>query len=143
MQARKNLTLSKPLRWLNQRTLKTKEHVAAAAFVLAFTIIFFAPLLRGRTFSQVGAHMYAQFPWAGIIKNDPEVGGQGFPQTDQPETFYPATVFATNALRSGQFPMWLPYSFSGIPITEVGIGTGLLYPPRLLAMAIFSPIRQH
>src|SRR6266581_499230 len=102
MQPRKNPILSQYSRRLNRFTPEARGHLAAAAFVLAFTIIFFAPLLRGRTFSQVGAHMYAQFPWAGIIKNDPEVGGQGFPQTDQPETFYPATVFATNALRSGQ-----------------------------------------
>jgi len=119
------------------------ENVAAAAVILTFTTILFAPLASGRTFSIVGAHMYGQYPWIARVKDDPSIIGRGYPQTDQAETFYPASVFATNALRSGQFPMWLPYSFNGIPITEVGIGTGLLYPPKLAAMTFLSPGRQH
>ena len=124
-------------------TPESREHLLAAAAILAFTLIFHAPLFKGRTFSMVGAHMFAEYPWTTIPKDDHEIVGRGYPQTDQAESFYPDTVFATNALRSDQFPMWLPYSFSGIPMIEVGIGTGLLYPPRLLGMLFMSPIRQH
>jgi hypothetical protein len=117
--------------------------VASVAVILALTIVFFAPVLFGHTFSMVGSHMFAQYPWIGLIKNSPEVRGRAFPHTDHAEAFYPTTMFATNAERSGQLPMWLPYSFSGIPVMEVGVSYGLLYPPRLLLAAVLSPIRQH
>jgi len=119
-----------------------REHVGAGVVIVAITAILFAPVFQGRTFSMVGAHMYAQYPWGAIIQNDPSVEGRGYPQTDQAETFYPLSVFGTNALLSGQIPMWLPYSFGGIPILELGM-TGLLYPPRLLLMFLVDPIDQH
>jgi hypothetical protein len=122
---------------------ETKEHAMAAVAIVAITIVFFLPALGGRSFSMVGAHMFAQYPWIGVVAETPEIGGRGFPQTDHAEVFYPTSVFATNALQSGQFPMWLPDSFGGVPIMEVGIGTGLLYPPKLVAMILLSPIRQH
>lgn len=131
------------MHWINQTRRETKEHAAAVAAIFAITLLFFFPLLRGRTFSMVAAHMFAQYPWAGITKDSPEVVGRSFPQTDHAEGLYPNSVFATNAVRSGQFPMWLPYSFSGIPIIETGVGNGFLYPPQLLAMTFLSPVRQH
>lgn len=129
--------------WVGQTRKESRQHTAAVAAILAFTVIQFAPVLGGRSFSMVGAHMYAQYPWAATAKADPAVIGSGYPQTDHAETFYPANVFATNAVRSGQLPLWLPYSFGGVPIAEVGIGTGLLYPPKLIAMVFLRPIDQH
>jgi len=140
--ARKTLARRDIRRWVAQTSRETRVHVAAVAVIVAFTAMFFAPLLQGRTFSMVGAHMFAQYPWLGVIKGSPEVSAGPYGQTDHAETFYPASVFATNALRGGEFPMWLPYSFSGVPIMEVGIGAGLLYPPKLLAMTLLSPIHQ-
>jgi hypothetical protein len=131
------------MRWSDYNRRETRGHAIAAAAIFAVTILFFLPLLPGRTYSMVGAHMFAQYPWIGVTKESTEIGGRGFPQTDHAEVFYPTSVFATNALQSGQFPMWLPYSFGGVPIMEVGIGAGLLYPPKLLAMTVLSPIRQH
>lgn len=119
-----------------------REHAGAVGAILIFTAVLFAPLLTGRTFSMVGAHMYAQYPWTGVVPKNPEITGLGYPQTDHAETFYPNTVFATNAIRSGQLPMWLPYSFGGVPLLELGL-SGWLYPPRLLAMLVMDPIRQH
>ena len=131
--------------WINQVSRETKEHLIAVAVIFIITVIFFWPLLRGRTFSMVGAHMFAQHPWGSVISGDPrEVYGRGFTQVDQPDGLYPVSVFATNAVRSGQLPMWLPYSFSGVPIMETGsVGNGLVYPPQVLGMTVFSPIRQH
>src|SRR5258705_2973643 len=106
------------MRWIDHVSRESREHAVAMGAILAITVIFFLPVLRGRSFSMVGAHMYAQYPWTAVIKDNPEISGRGYPQTDHAETFYPASVFSTNALRSGQFPMWLPYSFSGIPIME-------------------------
>lgn len=132
------------MRWIKRIRQETKEHVAAVAVILAITVLFFWPLLRGRSFSMVGAHMFAQYPWGAVISGNPnEVRGISFAQTDHPDGLYPGSVFATNAVRSGQLPMWLPYSFSGIPIMETGVGNGYTYPTQLLAMTILSPIRQH
>jgi hypothetical protein len=132
------------MRWINQTGRETKEHVAAVAVILAITIIFFWPVLRGRTFSMVGAHMFAQYPWGSVISGNPkEVRGVSFAQTDHPDGLYPVSVFATHAVRSGQLPMWFPYSFNGVPIMESDMGAGLTYPPQLLAAKVLSPIRQH
>ena len=132
------------MRWINQTTRETKEHVAAVVVILVITVIFFWPVLRGRSFSMVGAHMFAQYPWGKVITgNTGEVTGISFSHTDHPDALYPSSVFLTNALRSGQLPLWLPYSFSGIPMMEVGVGNGMTYPPQVLSMFILSPIRQH
>jgi|GEM_PF-3428465 len=147
----KRKTLSRKLfpktafrRQISQTKRETKEHLAAVAVILAITVIFFWPLLRGRSFSMVGAHMFAQYPWGSVIKGKAsEVRGISFAQTDHPDGLYPVSVFATNAVRSGQLPMWLPYSFSGVPIMESDMGAGLTYPPQVLALTILSPIRQH
>lgn len=141
-----NPKLSKATRltsWVSQMDQQKRQHYIAVTAILIATIIHFSPVLSGRSFSMVAAHMYAQYPWIADAKPDAAVVGRGYPQTDHAETFYPDSVFATNAVRSGQFPMWLPYSFGGIPILEVGIGAGLLYPPKLLAMLFLSPINQH
>lgn len=116
--------------WLNQMKRETREHVAAVAVILAITVIFFWPLLRGRSFSMVGAHMFAQYPWGSVIQGDPrEVRGVSFAQTDHADGLYPLSVFATNALRSGQLPMWLTYSFNGSPIMEAVVGGGIDLSP--------------
>ena len=121
---------------------KNREHAGAAAAIFLFTVVLFAPLLTGKSFSMVAAHMYAQYPWTGITPTNPEITGLGYPQTDHAETFYPNSVFATNAIRNGQLPMWFPYSFGGVPLLELGLN-GWLYPPRLLVMVVLDPIRQH
>ena len=143
MRTRRTGRIAVLIRRINETSAETKSHAASIAVILALTIVFFAPVAFGHTFSMVGAHMFAQYPWIGVIKNSPEVRGRGFPHTDHAEAFYPTTMFATNAVRGGQLPMWLPYSFSGIPVMEVGVSYGLVYPPRLLLAAVLSPVRQH
>ena len=128
--------------WLARQPPARKEHFPAVAFILAINLVCFAPVLFGRTYSMVGAHMYAQYPWAGMVTADPAVGGRGYPQTDQAETFYPLSVYSTAAVRHGELPIWLPYTFGGLPVMELGM-SGLLYPPRLLLALVLSPIRQH
>jgi hypothetical protein len=127
---------------LNETSAETRWHAASIAAILAVTVVLFVPVMRGRTFSMVGAHMLAQYPWIVTKPDSPEIEGRGFPQTDHAEVFYPSSVFATNAIRSGQIPMWLPFSFSGIPIMELG-AYAPFYPPKLLAMTVLAPFRQH
>src|SRR6266567_508818 len=78
--------------WNRQIKRVHREHATAAAGILAVTLILFAPLLSGKTFSMVGAHMFAHYPWTGIVKDNPEVRGRGFPQADHAEGLYPMSV---------------------------------------------------
>lgn len=139
---KKQCKAARMLRGVRNCKWEYREHAGAVGAILIFTAVLFAPLLTGKTFSMVGAHMYAQYPWAGVAPKNLDITGLGYPQTDHAETFYPNTVFATNAIRSGQLPMWLPFSFGGVPLLELGL-SGWLYPPRLLAMLVMDPIRQH
>lgn len=128
---------------LKGTSAETKAHAASIAAILAVTLVLFLPVMRGHTFSMVGAHMFAQYPWMSTKRSSPEIRGRGFPQTDHAEIFYPSSVFATNAIRSRQIPMWLPFSFSGIPTMELGTNYAPFYPPKLLATTVFVPFRQH
>ena len=121
---------------------ENRGRTASITALSCLTLVFFAPLLAGRTFSMVGPHMHAQYPWTAIVAHDDRVRGIGYPQTDHAETMYPLSVFATSALRAGEFPIWLPFSFGGLPFVELGT-SALLYPIRLLAMLALEPIRQH
>ncbi len=120
----------------------SSEHALPIAVLCAITVLFFAPRFLGKSYSSVGQHMFASYPWAGAVSPDPGVPNRGYPQTDHAETYYPLSVFATQAWRSGEIPMWLPYSFGGIPIMELGM-TSLLYPLRLLLIPFFDPPEQH
>ncbi|HYU18952.1 MAG TPA: YfhO family protein [Chloroflexota bacterium] len=116
---------------------------AGVAVIAGVTLLFFSPLLAGQTFSAVGAQMYAQFPWAALAPTNVEItAGHGYPQPGDASTLYPFSVFSTRALHAGQLPLWLPLGFGGFPAAELGMH-GFLYPPRLLAMLLLDPIRQH
>lgn len=128
--------------WLAKLPPELRQHVPAAAFILTINLVCFAPLFLGRSYSIVGAHMYGQYPWITTLREDPAVVGRGYSQTDQAETFYPLSVYATDAVQHWELPMWLPYTFGGIPVMEFAM-SGLLYPPRLLLTLLLSPIRQH
>src|SRR6266851_1356516 len=108
MQDKTKPTVWNPIAFINQSSVKTKEDMVYVTAIFAVTVTLFLPVMRGRSFSMVAAHMFAQYPWTGIIKATPEIKGRGFPQTDHAEFFYPTSVFATNAIQSGQLPMWLP-----------------------------------
>ena len=112
------------------------------AFICAVTLTFFAPRFFGKTYSAVGQHMFVTYPWTGAAAQNKSAPNRWFSQTDHAETYYPLSVFATEAWRNGELPMWLPYSFGGIPIMELGM-TSLLYPPRVILLSFFNPIRQH
>ena len=118
------------------------QHTGPILILVLFNVVFFLPLFQGDTYSIVAAHSTVQYPWRSTSVRQEGVYGLFSTQGDQAETFYPLSVFGTNALRSGQFPLWLPYSFAGVPVVELGL-TGFLYPPRLLAMLLLSPIQQH
>jgi len=140
---KKGHSLASLARWFDQLSRETKEHIVAVALLAALTSILFAPSFSGRSFSMVGAHMYAQYPWLGLLSNSPEVVGKGYPQTDHAEYFYPESVFETNAIRSGQVPLWFPYSFGGIPLAETSVVYGFFYLPRLIVIPFLEPINQH
>jgi hypothetical protein len=75
MRTRRTGRIAVLIRRLNETSAETKSHAASIAVILVLTIALFAPVVFGHTFSMVGAHMFAQYPWIGVIKNSPEVRG--------------------------------------------------------------------
>jgi hypothetical protein len=134
--------LSAPLEGREVRRTRRREHAAAAFVIVAFTLFLYRPIFFHRTYSMVASHMFVEYPWAALVHPNPEIKGAGYPQTDNAETFYPLYVWATNTLRSGEFPMWMAYSFGGFPLIELGVH-GLFYPPRLLVMPWLDAAAQH
>lgn len=127
----------RPARTIGRPLAALRAHRAdllAALLLLFATLIFFAPLLRGRTFSAVSLTQAIVEPWYEPGVPQP----QQFPQTDQADTFYPWIVFAGTALRAGELPLWDPYTFGGHPFFANG-ETNLLYPPRLLLTRLLPP----
>ena len=105
----------------------------AALLLLCATLAFFAPVLRGQTFSAVSRTQAILEPW----HQPGEPLPRQYPQSDQADTFYPWIVFTGRALRGGELPLWDPYSFGGHPFFANG-ETNLLYPPRLILTRAFS-----
>jgi hypothetical protein len=127
----------RPARVIGRTLAILRTHRAdllAALFLLCATLVFFAPLLRGQTFSAVSLTQALVEPWFEPGTPQP----QQFPQTDQADTFYPWIVFAGTALRAGELPLWDPYTFGGHPFFANG-ETNLLYPPRLILTRLLSP----
>jgi len=125
----------RPARPIGRPLAALRAHRAdllAALLLLLATLVFFAPLLRGQTFSAVSLTQALVEPWYDPSAPQP----QQFPQTDQADTFYPWIVFAGNELRSGELPLWDPYTFGGHPFFANG-ETNLLYPPRLILTRLF------
>jgi len=111
-----------------------RADLLAALLLLLATLVFFAPLLRGQTFSAVSLTQALVEPWYEPGAPQP----QQFPQTDQADTFYPWIVFAGTELRAGELPLWDPYTFGGHPFFANG-ETNLLYPPRLILTRLLPP----
>src|SRR6266540_5061435 len=100
--------------------------LVASLVLAAVTCLFFLPLASGETFSDVANRQNEVYPWAAIQRPDPPAV-----HYDQPDVYYPWQVFLNQALRSGELPLWNPYSFGGQPFLANG-QNGALYPPRTL-----------
>jgi Bacterial membrane protein YfhO len=116
----------------------TREHAAALAIIAATTFVFFFPVARGETFSEVAARQQQVYPWAAYPS-----GNEGrVLHYDHADSFYPWEVFASRALRHGELPLWNPHGFGGAPFLANG-QNGVLYPPRLALAYTISPTRVH
>ena len=117
------------------------ELALAAGALLVLTLLFFAPLLRGHTFSVVPSRQAGVFPWAALAS--PTRATHPYPQTDQADAFHPWQSFTSETMKKGAFPFWEPHSFGGgYPFFANGQST-LLYPPRVLTALTVDPGRSH
>jgi Bacterial membrane protein YfhO len=116
-----------------------REHGVALGVFAAVTLLFFFPLLRGETFSDVAGRQQQIFPWAGVVPHEEHAPVLHY---DQDDTVYPWQVFMNRELRAGNFPLWNPHSFAGAPFFANG-QNGVLYPPRLALSYTVSPARVH
>ncbi len=109
-----------------------------ALVIMAGTAFYvFAPVFKGYALSDVAGRRNVLYPWAyQPSENPPAI----YP--DQAEQFYPWQVLLNGALKSGDFPLWDPYSFAGHPFFSNGQNT-LLYPPRLFLALVTGPTKAH
>ncbi|HUS15516.1 MAG TPA: hypothetical protein VM536_10935, partial [Chloroflexia bacterium] len=73
--------------------------------------------------------LVAGFFWQPLFKTDiwlPVGGG------DLASFFYPLYQFIHTSIHEGQFPLWNPYAFAGMPLAA-DVQSGMFYPPNLLA----------
>jgi len=49
--------------------------------------------------------------------------------------YYPMSVFASNTIRAGHFPLWNPHLYTGAPFAA-DYQTGALYPINLFVWAL-------
>ncbi|MCC7369620.1 MAG: YfhO family protein [Chloroflexi bacterium] len=70
----------------------------------------------------------------------PLLAGVGiYAESDTFTFFYPVYAVLHEALRAGELPLWTPYVFGGFPLFAEG-QIGALYPPSIVAAALFSPV---
>src|SRR5450759_1190993 len=113
------------------------QRCAAAVVLLLASLAFFYPLLTGDTFSTVGGHQSAVYPWHAY-----PTGLSDYPQSDQADLNYPWQAYLTRSRRAGDSPVWNPYSFGGQPISSSG-SSAMFYPPRVLTALLVSPSWAH
>jgi hypothetical protein len=73
-----------------------------------------------------------------ILHRDGLFGGPTFYERDTQLFYYPLSVWVSEQLKAGQYPLWLPGIFTGYPILADG-ELGLLYLPQLLLMWLLPP----
>jgi hypothetical protein len=110
---------------------------AGIGFLLALTLIFFFPLLRGDTFTAVAGHQVSVYPWRAFDPVFPDNS-----QTDQADLSYPWQAFISSSLRAGVIPFWNPYTYGGQPFFANG-SSAVFYPPKFLAALLLSPDWAH
>ena len=110
--------------WLQER--------AGPLFLAAVAFALFAPFFfLGKVFIP-GDFLNFLYPW--------KAGGDGsvynLDQFDSAVLFHPLSEYLSERLHLGDIPLWDPNIFCGYPL--VASGYGVLYPPRLLALWLFS-----
>jgi len=111
--------------------------LVGVAVVVLLTLVFFWPVVAGKTLSNIPSAQRAFAPWQGVGKPT-----RPYLQTDQATYVYPLTVLETRAWRTGSIPMWNPYNLGGNPLLANG-QAGVLYPPRILLALTTSPTVDH
>ena len=91
-----------------------REHVAAAALLLAILCVFFWPLLLGRELGQ--SHiLWSELPWAterpAGLTVEPASG-----EVDAALEYDPLLRVAREQLHDGRLPLWNPYSYGGMSL---------------------------
>lgn len=77
------------------------------------------------------------FPWSGggFAGFDPWTQYKALNTVDVIKQFYPWKVFAIDMLRQGVWPLWNPYSFSGMPLIA-NLQSGIFFPTNLVYLIL-------
>ena len=113
--------------------LARRWHLVALLVFFLVTCLMLAPVLHGKTLSEVSSVQSWEYPWAGsaIATHGTE---PMIMHWDQLDSFYPWQVYMSRALRCALLPLWDPFEFGGVPFFANG-QNGVFYPPRLASLA--------
>ena len=132
------LWINNPVGKLVHRVPRTHLQLTFVAILATFVIlVYFWPIFKGYTFSDVATRRKAVVPWC--YSTSDQTAAIHY---DQADTFYPWQVFINRALRSGEVPLWNPLSFGGHPFFANGSST-IFYPPKTLLSSVLSAARVH
>ena len=109
------------------------------AFIImaGVTYYIFSPVFKGYTLSDVAGVQNNFYPWA----YQPTEQSAAI-HDDQADLLYPWQVLLHGALKTGDFPLWDPYSFAGHPFFANGANM-ILYPPRVFLSLVTTPTKAH
>lgn len=105
--------------------------IHALVLLALLTPVFPGVFLRGEV-AFPGNFIYVRPPWSEYRPADLE------PQSAYLETPIQATVWyalTTTALKRGEWPLWNPFQFTGVPLLGV-YQTAIFYPPRLIFLLV-------
>lgn len=113
---------------------KKNLHWLAICFFILVTAIYFKPLVNGLVPVPFDIVTGTYFPWLdykwGYAVGVPVKNAS---LTDVVATLYPWRSLAMDLFRNGQFPLWNPYAFSGMPLLA-NWQSAVLYPLNILML---------
>lgn len=103
-----------------------------ALFMLLSALFLWRPIVTGQVYLPTDLSYKYDYMWIG---HEPPAGtkiDQNHTVSDVSDYFYPAVTYAIERLRTGNFPLWNPYSLTGTPFFAAG-QPAVLDPVNLVA----------
>ncbi len=110
----------------------------ALGFILLVSVVVTWPVtIGGRAMLPTGMYLRMQ-PWRAHASEFPEFKGPNNPLLDPVQQHYPWRVFASQAVRSGQVPLWNPQMLCGTPF--LGNGQSAVFYPETWLHYFMDPL---
>ena len=117
----------KKLRTLRVALYSGRKGVAALLVILVLSVGFFWRVLFTNEVL-VGGNLSGYIPWNHYQDSQPDES-INYDYGDTLLAYFPQILVVRQILRSGNLPLWNPYSLTGIPLLASAPWLGLFYPP--------------